>query len=104
LSNRVWTAHINPNHTLQPWVATTPLPQPVCQHAAVSGSGRVYVLGGLDAAGAVPLVVSAPLVSQGLGSWSTEPQLPNPLYLHAAAVTGGRLYVTGGSTDTTWQD
>ena len=92
----VWTAHINPDSTLQPWVVTTPLSQPLGEHAAAVASGRVYVLGGWTGFGPTADVTSASTEAQGLAVWAQEPPLPNLLAWLAAAVFGGRLYVSGG--------
>jgi hypothetical protein len=60
--------------------------------AAAALAGRLYVLGGFDAAGNDS---SSVFVFDGV-SWATGPSLPQGLDHLAAAVAGGRLYVAGG--------
>ena len=68
-------------------------------NSRVSGSGTVYVLGGLDAAGAATSTVYyASLSSNGaVGAWATTTALPQPRYAFGAAIFRGRLYVAGGN-------
>lgn len=73
-------------------------------NSRVTGSGTVYVLGGLDATGAATTTVYyAALGSDGtVGAWSTTTPLPNARYAFGAVIFRGRLYVAGGNdaTDT----
>ncbi len=73
-------------------------------NSRVTGSGTVYVLGGLDATGAASATVYyAALGSDGtVGAWSTTTPLPTARYAFGAVIFRGRLYVAGGNdaTDT----
>jgi len=71
-------------------------------NSRVSGSGTLYILGGLDAAGAATSTVYyASLSSTGaVGAWSTTTALPQVRYAFGAAIFRGRLYVAGGNDGT----
>lgn len=71
-------------------------------NSMVSGSGAVYVIGGLDPSGAATSTVYyAPLGSTGaVGVWATTTALPQPRYALGAAVFRGHLYVAGGNDGT----
>ena len=96
------------------WTATTPLPEKRGFAAAVlankfnskaTGYGTIYVLGGLDGAGAATdKVYFASISSDGTlpasgttGTWTTTTALPQPLFAAAAVVFHNRLYVVGGN-------
>jgi len=68
----------------------------------VTGSGVVYVLGGLDANGAATSTVYyASVTSTGaVGAWATTTALPQVRYAFGAAVFRGHLYVAGGDDGT----
>jgi len=68
----------------------------------VSGSGTVYVLGGLDATGtATSTVYYASLASDGsVGTWATTTALPEARYAFGAVIFRGHLYVAGGNDAT----
>ena len=99
------------------WTAATPLPAARGFAAAVSanafnsvvtGSGNLYVIGGLDAAGAAASsVYTAALNADGslpaaaaAGTWATTTALPQALFGASAVIFHGRIYVAGGN-DTT---
>ncbi|HUG03829.1 MAG TPA: hypothetical protein VML92_05340 [Steroidobacteraceae bacterium] len=67
-------------------------------NSGVTGHGVVYVLGGLDDAGAATSTVYyAALGSNGsVGAWATTTPLPAARYTFGAAIFRGRLYVAGG--------
>ncbi len=71
-------------------------------NSRVSGSGTVYVLGGLDATGtATSTVYYASLGSDGsVGTWATATALPQARYAFGAVVYRGHLYVAGGNDAT----
>lgn len=58
---------------------------------AASAAGRLYVIGGFDAAGN-----SSSLVVYFDGSWHTGPRLPIPLDHPGVAALADRVYVAGG--------
>lgn len=95
------------------WTSATPLPDKRGFAAAISansfnsvvtGSGNLYVIGGLDGAGAATSTVySAALNADGTvpaaaapGTWTAITPLPQPLFAAGAAIFHGRIYVAGG--------
>ncbi len=68
-------------------------------NSQVSGSGTLYVLGGLDASdAATSTVYYASLGSDGsVGTWATTTALPQARYAFGAVVFRGRLYIAGGN-------
>lgn len=95
-------ADINPDGSLGPWVATTPLPGARQHHAVLFHNDRVYAIGGVGGGCCTVLdeVISAPINADGsLGAWRSETALPFPLWGHSAVVVGGRILVFGGRTD-----
>lgn len=87
--------------------ATTPLPQPLLSHTAVTLNGRIYVAGGISDSGSVTgagylnnIYYCATMNADGtLGAWQAASPMPEFLGLgmHAAAAYNGRLYVLGGT-------
>ncbi|OGR44564.1 MAG: hypothetical protein A2X35_00440 [Elusimicrobia bacterium GWA2_61_42] len=88
--------------------ATTPLPQALLSHTAVTLNGRIYVAGGISDAGSVTggsgyinnIYYCADMNPDGtLGAWKAASPMPEFLGLgmHAAASYNGRLYVLGGT-------
>jgi hypothetical protein len=71
------------------------LPKPVEETAAAALGGRLYVVGGLDAAGSD---LSTTYVFNGR-RWSAGPRLPIALDHAAAVVLKNRLYIVGGFTN-----
>ncbi len=99
------------------WTTTTPLPDKRGFAAAVSangfnsvvtGTGNLYVLGGLDSTGAaVSTVYTAAINADGTipaaaapGTWTTTTALPQPLFAASAAIFHGRIYLAGGNDST----
>ena len=94
------------------WTATAPLPAARGFSAAVAangtnslvpGYGNLYVLGGLDDAGAATGTVTfaslnadGTIPTTGAGAWAATTPLPQPLYAHGAVLFHGRIYVAGG--------
>ncbi len=98
LHNAVYMAPILPDATIGKWTQTTPLPEPLSNHAAAVAAGRIYVFGGWTGSGATAAVRSAAIRSdKTLGPWEDEAPLPAALYQHAAAAADGVLYVSGGT-------
>lgn len=88
--------------------ATTPLPQPLLSHTAVTLNGRIYVAGGISDSGSITggagylnnIYYCADMNADGtLGAWKAASPMPEFLGLgmHAAAAYNGRLYVLGGT-------
>lgn len=98
IMNTVWAAKINADGTIGPWSTTTPLPNPLSNHAASFADGRVIVSGGWTGVSPTQDVVAASVnPDQSLGPWSALGKLPDQLYLHAQAVSDGYLFVSGGT-------
>ncbi|MBI5244035.1 MAG: T9SS type A sorting domain-containing protein [Elusimicrobia bacterium] len=101
IQSEVYYALIQPDKTLASWQTTTPLTDPLSNHAAAVAGGRVYVLGGWTGQTATNAVHSAAILSnKALGDWEISTSLPAPLYMHAATVANDVLYVSGGSDGT----
>src|SRR5262249_58146229 len=74
-------------------------------NSKVGGNGTIYVLGGLDNAGAATSTVyQASLNGDGsipaagaAGTWATTTALPQALSALGAVIFHGRIYVAGGS-------
>lgn len=102
---------IQPDGQLSTWSTVSPLPQPRAFHAAVvatpmnskvSGSGFIYVLGGVGEVGADPVttVYRGELDQSGYaGSWVSVQSLPVPLQSCRAVIFRSTIYVAGGSTN-----
>lgn len=70
------------------------LPAPVEETAAASAGGRLYVLGGFDAAGRS---LDSVFIFDGAG-WRAGPRLPLPVDHPSAATLDGKVYLAGGHT------
>ncbi|MBI5594906.1 MAG: hypothetical protein HY928_02330 [Elusimicrobia bacterium] len=100
ITNKVWSAPVQAGGLLGAWRAEPDLPAGRYGAEAVSVQGRVYYLGGWDAA-AVPHaeVNSAEVGTDGvLGTWRAEAPLHLPLVALAAAATAEGIYYGGGMT------
>jgi hypothetical protein len=71
------------------------LPAPVEETAAAAASGKLYVIGGFNAAGAS---LAGVYVFDGT-SWSIGPALPLPLDHPSAATLDGAVYIAGGHSN-----
>jgi Kelch motif protein len=88
----------SPSPSPQPLQRAEPsLPALVEETAAAAGGGRLYVMGGFNAAGASLRTV---YVFDG-ERWSAGPRLPLPLDHAAAATIDDRVYVAGGHSNGT---
>ena len=98
VTSTVYTAPINTDGSLGTWITTTSLPGILSNTQAIVTKNRVYVLGGLTAAGAPTSVVyTATINADGtLGSWVTGTSLPDVLSHSQAVVTKNRVYLIGG--------
>ncbi|MGH2856859.1 MAG: Kelch repeat-containing protein [Solirubrobacteraceae bacterium] len=74
------------------------LPAPVYRTVAVATGGRIYVLGGHDAAGATIDTVDA--LNPATGRSRIAGRLALPTHGAAAGLLGGRVLVIGGASDT----
>src|SRR6187397_2660173 len=76
------------------WTTGTPVAQGAIQEtAAVGVAGKIYLLGGFDAAAAI--VARVQVYDTATSTWSDGPALPRALH-HANAVTDGTtIYVLG---------
>lgn len=97
-SDAVYAAHVRADGELDAWVATgTRLAGARKLHAVALLGNRVYVAGGLGAAGHYfGDVLSAELSNGTTGPFSEVAQLDAPAFALAAAARGDRLYVLGG--------
>jgi hypothetical protein len=71
------------------------LPTPIEEAAAASAGGKLYVMGGFDAAGAS---LASVYVFDGT-SWAAGPPLPLPVDHPSAATLDGRVYLSGGHSN-----
>jgi hypothetical protein len=96
-SSAVYLSALGAGGALSPWEPAGFLPAARYGHQLLAAKGRLYLLGGYDAAGSHAEVWSADISSLGVvGTWTPETPLPNALYFHAAALAGGKIYVSGG--------
>ncbi|HOW90358.1 MAG TPA: hypothetical protein PL037_08740, partial [Elusimicrobiales bacterium] len=96
-SSAVYYARLDAGGSWTSWSTAGYLPSPRYGLVLLALKGRLYALGGYNAAGASALVWSADISTSGtLGAWRTEPALPGGRYLHAASEYKGRIYVSGG--------
>lgn len=71
------------------------LPSPIEETAAASVNGKLYVMGGFNAAGAS---LNSVYVFDG-GGWQSGPALPLPLDHPSATTLDDRLYIAGGHSN-----
>jgi Kelch motif protein len=71
------------------------MPAAVEETAAAAAGGKLYVMGGFNAAG---VSLSTVYVFDGTG-WASGPRLPLPLDHPAAATLGDRVYIAGGHSN-----
>ena len=76
------------------WRALAPAPSERTEVAAAALAGRVYVVGGYRADGAV--VGTVEVFDTASGGWSVGPELPVAVNHAMATTAAGRLYVFGG--------
>lgn len=99
VTNRIWSAPINPDGGLGAWQQSPPLPVPLWFHCAAVVGGRVFVWGGLmnnEKSNLQPVadIYSAPVLATGkLGQWRKEQmRLPIGFYDASSAVVGPYLF------------
>ena len=96
--NAVWSAQIQTDGSLSPWVAQAPLPDAVFTQAEVA-NGMLYVLGGMVNGGTTiknKAYYSRINADGTLAGWNQTTPLPQPLGSLCAVPAGGRIFVTGG--------
>src|SRR5438046_8979447 len=71
------------------------LPAPIEETAAAAAGGRLYVMGGFNAAGAS---LNSVYVFDGI-AWEAGPRLPLPLDHASAATVGDHVYIAGGHSN-----
>jgi hypothetical protein len=96
--------------SISSWATTSSLPVALSFHSAVaalpfnsrvSGSGFVYVIGGINADGTIISTVSAAALDNDgtiKSAWRNETALPQPLHSAGVVIFRGSVYVAGGST------
>lgn len=88
-------------NSIQGWVSTNNLPQPVARSASTKIAEVIYVSGGGIWTGGSPNVQSSIfstsiLPSGDLGAWISAGSLPGPMMAHQMFYTGSKLYLIGG--------
>ena len=105
--NSVYSAQIQTDGSLSPWVAQPPLPVPndthygsgIFAHASVA-NGFLYMLGGLIDGGTQisANVYYTKINADGtLAGWNQTTPMPQGLCFFGAVTAGGRVFVIGGS-------
>ena len=96
-TNAVWSAQIQTDGSLSPWVAQAPLPEAIYCQAEVA-NGMIYVLGGsLGNDIVVNNVYYSRINADGtLAGWNQTTPLPQPLCNFGAVAVGGRIFAAGG--------
>jgi hypothetical protein len=93
----VYTAAIGMGGMLRPWNTTTPLPQPLFDHASVARGGWIWTVGGFGQDFRPRNVVYAAQQNGGsVGAWASETPLPQRLGEMGAALANDHIYVAGG--------
>lgn len=109
LSDQTLYGVIASDGNIAEWKNTTPLSNATAFHKAIaatpfnskaSGSGFLYVFGGIDSDGAPVNTVSvAELNNDGtIGTWSAATSLPVALHSLGAVIFRSTVYIAGGST------
>ena len=85
------------------FVTIEPLPAPVAGAIAVVRRGRLYVMGGTDAAGRPQRSVYVGRIATDgrIDGWYFQPQLPGPRAYGGGVVLGARAVAFGGLADST---
>lgn len=99
--NSYW-APINADGTIGAFTAGTSLPAGVCGASVVVTTNRIYLMGGLDAAGYSKKVYTATIDDDGvIGAWTSAADMPGVLNGSQAVITKNRVYVLGGAVTST---
>jgi hypothetical protein len=98
----VWSAQIQTNGSLSPWVAQTPLPVALYTHTSVANR-LIYVLGGIvltnngTEAKYVNTVYYSRINADGsLAGWNQTTPMPQPLSCFGAVAARGQIFVACG--------
>jgi len=85
------------------WTTLSSLPVAIRDHAVVTGTNQIYVLGGRDASTIHNTIYTTSLgLTGGIGSWTTSTNsLPENLWGHTAVYCNGYIYIAGGSDNLT---
>jgi hypothetical protein len=98
-SRQIYYTAFKPEGGLTDWSPTTPLPEAMGNHVAVTSNGFMYVFGGY-ASESQAWSFYAPIRSDGnLGEWQETMALPVPIHDHSAISAQGHIYVLGGFSD-----
>jgi len=76
------------------WSSGAPIPTAVAYSTAAAVSGRIYVVGGVNAAGTI--VANTQIYNPATNTWSTGGSLPTATANASSAVVNNVLYVFGG--------
>ena len=99
--SNVYSAMIQADGSLSPWITQRPLPDAV--YAYEVANGMLYVLGGAVNSGTTVQnkVYYSTINADGtLGVWNQTTPLPQPLSNGGAVAAGGRVFMMGGWTGT----
>lgn len=94
-----YMARVNSDGSLQPWVATTPLPVARAHHALGERDGYIYVIGGIqDSELAESTAIYSAYVQPGggLGTWKTVGATTVSRTNQASAKSDDVVYMVGG--------
>lgn len=78
------------------WATGAAMPTPVKSAAVGLANSKIYVVGGVNAAGTV--VATNQLYNPATNTWNTAASFPTAIYAAASAVVQNILYVIGGTT------
>ncbi len=93
----VWTAAVNSDGSLVPWVTGPALPAGVFAHSMAAVPGAVFVAGGNSGSGVRNAVLRAAVDPAGaLSGWTAAAALPLARQSLAMAERGGRVLALGG--------
>jgi N-acetylneuraminic acid mutarotase len=97
-TNAIWSAQVEADGSLSPWVAQAPLPDSVYTQSEVA-NGTLYVLGGsIDQGTEVTSNVCYSRINADgtLSDWNQTTPMPQPLGNLGAVAAGGKVFVIGG--------
>ena len=106
LTATVYSAQIQADGSLSPWVTQPSLPVSVYAQASVA-NGFLYVLGGLINGGTLAesnVYYTKINVDSSLAGWNQTTLMPQALCLLGAVTAGGRVYVMGGNSNSSYQN
>jgi len=93
----VYSAPINSDETIGPWVADNSLPIPLTGGQAIVIGGKVFLLGGYNGSSYISSVYISDINTDGtLGSWYSGSPLMDTIFDSTAIITNSKLYLLGG--------